>query len=774
MNTKILGWVEGVLIALIFLVPIAGPQMTKAKRAKPPTVTEAQAQPTTPENKLTPAEEKRREDAKRLRAAAKVDASRILAADSPEEVGNWLAHGRTYKEERFSPLDKINRDTVKNLGVAWEFETGTTRGLEASPIVSNGIAFVTGNWGRVFALDAKTGERLWEYDPEVPGERARYACCDIVNRGVAVWEGSVYVGTLDGHLVKLNADTGRPDWKIQTLIDPTRPYTITGAPRIIKGMVIIGNGGAELGVRGYITAYDAKTGQQRWRFYTVPGNPALPVENPELEEAMKTWSDQGGEFKWWEIGGGGTVWDSMAYDPELDILYIGVGNGSPWNRYMRSPGGGDNLFAASIVALKPDTGRKVWHYQTVPGDTWDFTATQHMILADLTINGQPRKVLMQAPKNGFFYVIDRATGELISAEAYVAVNWARGIDKATGKPIENPDTYYKDKTAEVRPAPIGGHNWQPMSFNPQTGLVYIPVIDSSFIYIQEQPLAYRPGLWNTGLDIPALSKTINDAIAAGQALPPAKGFIRAWDPVAQKERWSVPMTGSWNSGMLSTAGGLLFAGGADGIYNAYNAETGEQLWSMDLTTGILAPSVTYMIDGEQYIMVAAGWGGAGGVADFKNPASAAVKHGTNQGRVFAFKLGGKKTVDPLPPTRTPMQGAPPALNATPEQIEAGFKTYHGICVMCHGFLAESAGVIPDLRMSTPEVFARYQEIVLGGELKANGMASFADVLKPTDVEAVRAYVLSQAQAAWQKQQAPAPAPTPVTAPEAHEPSNDGG
>lgn len=694
---------------------------------------------------------------------AAVDDARLAAA--VDEAGSWLTHGGTYEEQRYSRLDAVNADTVAKLGLAWSHTFDTNRGQEATPIVADGVLYTTSAWSKVYAFDAKTGALLWEHDPKVPGETGFKACCDVVNRGVALYDGKVYSGTLDGRLIALDAKTGKLAWS-EVTVDQSKPYTITGAPRIVKGMVIIGNGGAELGVRGYITAYDAKTGEQLWRFYTVPGNPALPPENEAMAEAMKTWSDKGGTFKWWELGGGGTVWDSMAYDPELDLLYIGVGNGSPWNRYMRSPGGGDNLYNSSIVALKPETGKKVWHYQTTPGDGWDFTATQHMILADLQIEGQTRKVIMQAPKNGFFYVIDRATGELISAEAYVATNWATGVDKKTGRPIENPDVYYKDKMAVIWPAQVGGHNWQPMTFNPQTGLVYIPVIDAAAVYVQDNPLTYRPGLWNTGIDFVAVGKGITDAIAAGQPPPPAKGFIRAWDPIAQKERWSVPMGGAWNSGLLSTAGGLVFGGGMDGIYAAYDATDGKKLWSIDLTTGILAPAVTYTVDGEQYVMVSAGWGGAWGLANLKDPAAAAVKYGTNQGRVFAFKLGGKKTVEPLPPTRQPMNTEPPAVEGTPEQIEAGFKTFHGICAVCHGFLAESAGVIPDLRMSAPEVFARYQEIVLGGEFSDKGMPAFADVLKPTDVANLKAYVLTQAHAAWQKQHpvpgAPAPATPPAT------------
>ncbi|MEQ1866092.1 MAG: PQQ-dependent dehydrogenase, methanol/ethanol family [Micropepsaceae bacterium] len=696
---------------------------------------------------------------KRLTKASAIDGARIVGADAEPE--NWLAHGRTYGEQRYSPLDKIKADNVKNLGLAWTYETGTIRGLEASPIVVDGIMFATGSWSKVYALDAKSGEELWTYDPEVPGETGRKPCCDVVNRGVAVWKGRVYVGTLDGRLVALDAKTGKPVWDVQT-VDRNKPYTVTGAPRIVKGKVIIGNGGAELGVRGYITAYDADTGKQLWRFYTVPGDPRVPVENEHLKAAMPTWkADSGSGWKYWEVGGGGTAWDSMAYDPDLDLLYVGTGNGSPWSRFLRSPGGGDNLYLSSILAIKPDDGTLAWHFQTTPGDTWDYTATQHMILADLEIDGAIRKVIMQAPKNGFFYVLDRATGEFISAKNYIPVTWAKGLD-AKGRPIEDPATNYRDAPKMVQPSPHGGHNWQPMAYNPQTKLVYIPVQLTPFLFPFDKKREVKPGVWNTGLDLAAIASITMAGLLKGQPLPPVEGYAIAWDPISQKEVWRAKHPTFWNGGMLTTAGNLVFQGSGDGMFTAWKADSGEEVWKIDAKTGIIAPPVTYQVDGEQYVVVLAGWGGAL-VGGSPEPANAINKYGNN-GKIFAFKLGGQKTIEAQEIPHEPM-AKPPEEKLNRALVAKGDATYHRYCAVCHGFFAMSAGVVPDLRHSIPDVFARYKEIVLDGERKDTGMASFADQLKEDDVAAIRAYILNLANAEYAAQQKtaatpPTPAPTP--------------
>ena len=432
---------------------------------------------------------------------ANINQERIINADN--EPGSWLSHGRNYEEQRYSPLVQINKNNIDNLELAWSFDMSSTRALESTPIVVDGTMFLTSEWSIVYAIDAKTGNEVWYYDPEVPKDWGRKACCDVVNRGAAVWRGYVYSATLDGRLIKLDAKTGELVWEIDTLIDRARDYTITGAPRIANNLIFIGNGGAEYGVRGYVSAFDVDTGKLAWRFYTVPGDPSLPFEHPEMELAAETW--KGGE--WWKIGGGGTVWNSIVYDPEFNQVYIGVGNGTPWTRVIRSPGGGDNLFLSSMIALDADTGKMNWHYQTTPGDNWDYTAVQDMMLAEIEIDGDKRKVIMQAPKNGFFYVLDRKNGELLRAHKYAEVNWATHVDMETGRPVENKDKDYLEEKQWILPGALGGHNWQAMSFDPDLGLVYIPTQIAPTIYKMTEEwqktgkLKYKPNSWNTGVEL---------------------------------------------------------------------------------------------------------------------------------------------------------------------------------------------------------------------------------------------------------------------------------
>lgn len=661
-----------------------------------------------------------------------VTAASIVQADP----ANWLSHGRTYSEQRHSPLNSITTDNVAELGLLWSYDLGTSRGIEATPIVHNGVMYVTSTWNIVHALDAKTGNKIWSFDPKVDKKQGAKGCCDVVNRGVAIWGDSVFTGTIDGRLISLNAKTGHKNWDINT-IDKSKPYTITGAPRIIKGKVIIGNGGAEMGVRGYFSAYDTKTGDLVWRFYTVPGNPADGFENDTMEMAAKTWN---GEY--WAAGGGGTAWDSMAYDPKLDLLYVGVGNGSPWNQGIRSPEGGDNLFLSSIVAVRPDTGEYVWHYQTTPGESWDYTATQHMILADLEIQGQIRKVIMQAPKNGFFYVIDRVTGEFISGKNFVPVTWATHIDEKTGRPVEVEAARYYDKTPVFQlPGPLGAHNWHPMSFSPDTGLVYIPAQEAPWVYGKRENYKHVDGLWNTGTDFQfAILPT--DAATFKALKSMVKGRLLAWDPVAQKEVWSFEHGGPWNGGILSTSGGLVFQGTSDAHFAAYNATTGERQWKFFTQTGIGAAPITYEIDGEQYVAVASGWGGSfvlgfGGVLPSGSVA--------NVGRVMVFKIGAKAELPKLAEKDFVVPTLPEMLDVSDEVIAKGLNTYSNTCVTCHGDQAFSSGLIPNLRFSPITKNAEaWNSVVREGALAENGMPNFGKVLDRDTAEAIRAYVISEA------------------------------
>ena len=665
---------------------------------------------------------------------AAVNTERLLAADS--EPGNWMAHGRTYSEQRYSPLTQINDENVADLGLAWHFDLGDTRGIEATPIVVDGVMYVTGGWSKVFALDAKTGAEIWRYDPKIDKAWFVNMCCDAVNRGVAAWDGKIFVGVGDGRLVALDAANGAVQWEVQTT--PTdKPYSITGAPRVVDGKVIIGNGGSELGVRGYVTAYDANTGDQVWRFYTVPGDPSKPFENAIHAETVKTWSGE-----WWTVGGGGTAWDAMAHDPELNLLYIGVGNGAPWNRVYRSDGSGDNLFLSSIVALRPDTGEYVWHYQTTPGESWDYTATQHMILADIELEGRMRKLIMQAPKNGFFYVLDRETGEFISAEKYTMATWATHVDPESGRPVEAPEARYEETGVPTLqfPHPLGGHNWHPMSYSPDTGLVYIPAQEIPIVYGHDSEYEYNPKGWNVGVRF-ELAGAPDDPDTRAQLGQMVKGHIAAWDPVTQTERWRVQHPNMWNGGLLSTAGNLLFQGNAEGEFVAYTADTGEKLWSHFAQTGVVAGPVTYTVDGEQYVAVAAGWGGS--FAMVGGELAKRSRGAVSRPRVLVYKLGGEHA---LPPEPTPEQMAaitPMEPVGDEETIVAGHKLYMTNCHMCHGDRAVSGSSVPDLRKMTADTWELFEPIVLGGMRHEKGMVGFADRISRDDANAIYAYLVKR-------------------------------
>ena len=658
-------------------------------------------------------------------STSQVDTARIARAD--EEPGNWFTVGRTFSEQHFSPLTQIDEDNVAELGFAWDYDTRSTRGLEASPVVIDGTLYTSGNWGRVYALNAATGEEIWTYDPEVPGSWARKACCDVVNRGVAVWKGLAFVGSLDGRLIALDAATGEPAWEQDTLIDRRRAYTITGAPRIIGDRVIIGNGGADYGVRGYVTAYDAATGRQAWRFFTVPGPPSEPFEHPELAMAAETWDPQSR----WEFAGGGTAWDGMAYDPELDLLYVGTGNGAPYPLSTRSPAGGDNLFLASILAIDPDTGQLVWHYQTTPGENWDYTAVQPLLLADLQIDGRLRKVILQAPKNGFFYVLDRETGELLSAEPYVTVDWASHVDMATGRPVPVPAGDYDREAKIISPSWWGGHNWQPMAFSPLTGLVYIPTMEIAMTFerVQED---YAEGQQNFGV----LTRD-DSSLTYNPARPHA---LKAWDPVAQREVWRIDYRFAYNGGLLATAGNLVFQGTVDGRFKAYTADTGKRLADIEVGTSIMAAPVTYTVNGTQFIAVMAGYGG-GGLGRF--PEGSAAREYGNAGRIVAFKLGGGAV--PIPPrvdwsADVPL---PPRREVSEETFEEGRRHFYDACSECHQLSDQPSGY-PNLLRMEPATHDLFNRIVLEGFFDSEGMPGFGARFTAVEVDAIHAFLIETA------------------------------
>ena len=660
--------------------------------------------------------------------AAKVD-ERFIAANA-RTGKDWPSYGLNYQENRFSPLKQINDRNVGQLGLAWSYNLDSSRGVEATPIVVGGVMYVSAPWSVVHAVDARTGKPLWTYDPQVPREMAYKGCCDVVNRGVAVYQGKVFVGAFDGRLIALDAATGKPMWATDTVENKKFSYTITGAPRVFKGKVYIGNGGAEYGARGYVTAYDAETGKQVWRFYTVPGDPELPYESKALEEAARTWDPAG---KYWEAGGGGTVWNSLVFDPELNQMYIGVGNGSPWAHRKRSPAGGDNLYLGSIVALDPDTGAYKWHYQETPGDNWDFTSAQDIVQADIKIDSKLRKVLLHAPKNGYFFVIDRESGKFISAKNFVPVNWAKGFDSA-GRPIMDPAVRVAEK-AEIIPGPLGGHNWHSMSFSPRTGLAYIPAQHVPTALADDpnwkQFNSNKPGQfmsnngWNTGR-----------IMLQAQSQP--FGRLIAWDPVKQKEAWRHEHVSPWNGGTLATAGNLVFQGTADARLLAYDASSGKKLWDSPMGSGVMAAPVTYELDGKQYVSIAVGWGGAFGLgdraADFKSP-----------GTVYTFVLGGKA---PMPErVAYQMNALVGGLPYDPKLVAEGGALYNSNCVACHGFPGISkGGALPSLSYLPAPMIDQLGTFIINGPATSRGMPNFAGKLSEEDVQKIRAFILGMADA----------------------------
>jgi quinohemoprotein ethanol dehydrogenase len=653
-----------------------------------------------------------------------------------KQGSNWLSYGRTYSEHHYSPLTRINSDNVRELGLAWSLDLPGERTLEATPLEVDGVLYFTGTYGKAYAADAKSGRLLWSFDPDFAHYNPQVLRMTMGgHRGVAYWKGKVYVAVVDGRLFALDAKTGKPVWSTQTFDSKDAHKAISGAPRVFNGRVIIGHGGAEFATRGYVTAYDAETGTQLWRFYTVPGDPKKGFESAAMTMAAKTWNGQ-----WWRWGGGGTVWDNFTYDPDLNRIYIGVGNGGPWNSGIRSPGDGDNLFLCSIVALDADTGHYIWHYQFNPRESWDWKATTNMILADLTIAGSHRSVLMQAPSNGFFYVIDRMTGKLISAEKYTKATWAERIDLETGRPVEAPNIRYQHGAVVIWPSIAGAHGWQPMSFNPNTGLVYIPTV--------KQPERIEPADDLENLNNP--TRQYFQVLGSRAQLPkvdPDDGTstLLAWDPVTQKKRWEVHYDGFWNGGTMTTAGNLVFQGTGRGQFLAYDAGTGHVAWRFDAGLGIIGAPISYEVQGVQYIAILVGYGGSAGnggkIFDY------GWRFNEQPRRLLAFAIG--KSI-PLPSGNNPPRYAVHAVDDAAIVVDSklaaeGFRLFHSTCAGCHGVQLESTGSIaPDLRESRLAMdWASFRSVVHDGLLSSADMPKYDD-LSEQDLRGLYMYIRQRA------------------------------
>jgi len=658
-------------------------------------------------------------------AAAAVDAMRLMQGTNDPNL--WAHYGGSYNEQRFSPLEAINTDNVSQLGLAWYADYDTNQNQHGSPLYVDGVIYVSTARNVVHAFDARSGERVWTYTPiMIPNPNL-----GLVNRGMAAYNGKVYMGMLDAQLVAIDAATGEPAWTVDTVPESLglggmrNQYSITMAPRVAKGKVFIGGSGGEFGARGWIAAYDAETGEEAWRFWTVPGNPEMGFEADHLRVAAETWPK---DKPFWEQGGGGTVWDAAVYDPVTDLLYFGTGNGTPWNRMMRDPSDGDNLFVASVVAVDPDTGEYVWHYQETPGDSWDYDAVSPMMTADLVFDGVERHVILHPSKNGFMYVLDAATGQLISGDAFTGVTWALGIDSATGRPIEAPGARYETEPFNIGPGAPGGHTWHPNAFSPETGLIYIPTWENySAMAPQKMPEEGPPPLIAFGgqVDRDTLkphNKQAND------------GWLQAWDPVARKVVWETPRGPRATSGALATAGDLVFMGNSNGnMLAAYNAATGEQLWSYDAQSAVYAAPITYELDGEQYI--AASVGGTGG-SDYYAP---------SYGRMLVFKVGGAVQL-PEKVSYTPPELNPPPSTATPELIARGGAVYAEHCSVCHGNNAvQQRSSFPNLTLS-PMLYSQagFDQIVLQGARVQRGMANYSDRLTADDSMAIREFIIARA------------------------------
>jgi len=648
---------------------------------------------------------------------------------------DWPAYGRTFSESRFSPLRQVNDANVSRLGLAWSLDLDVTNSITA-PVEAGGIIYLAAGYSIVHAVRATDGRLLWRYDPKVPEAAGQKLRAGWGIRGLALWKDKVYVGTQDGRLLALAAATGKLVWSVQTL-DPANGAFISGAPRAFNGKIVIGNAGGDFSpLRGYVTAYDAETGGQIWRFYVVPGRPGSKdgaASDEIMDQAAKTWTGE-----WWKFGGGGNVWNAMTFDPELNRLYLGTGNAEPSNWKIRSPGGGDNLYTASVVAVDADTGRYVWHYQTTPGDAWDYDSATDMTLATLSIQGHPQRVMLHAAKNGFFYVIDRNNGRLISAEKLGKVTWADRVDLATGRPVETPGARYQDRDVLLWPSFQAVHHWTPQSFSPLTGLTYVPTLEMATPFGDE---GVDKSHWKPKLLTPEFAGfTPGDGDVPKDA---GKSILKAWDPIAQKAVWSIETPGISEGGTLATAGNLVIQGRADGHLHALSADTGKDLWSFNAGVAVTGVPITYSVNGRQYVTITSGPLNGATAAFGSVSARWGWESRGHPRRLLTFTLDGKAS---LPPASTPSFAKPlaaPEFKIDPAKVEVGAHEFVR-CLLCHGTAAIAGGNAPDLRASPVLLSAEgFAAIVRDGTLLSRGMPRFAE-LSDSQLDALRHYVRAKA------------------------------
>ena len=671
-------------------------------------------------------------------AAAPVAAARAADPLANPAPGEWPSDGRDYTAQRYSPLTEVNQQNVGQLGLAWYADLDTYRGVEATPVYADGVLYNTLAWNITTAYDARTGRVLWTYDPQTPREYGRLACCEPVARGLALSGNKVIIATLDGRLIALDKATGQPVWTTRTFEQNSRyAYSITGAPRVFGNRVVVGQSGGDLGVRGFVSAYNVETGAEEWKFYLTPN----PEDRPDgaasdgVNAMMRaTWADTG---LWRELGGGANPWDTIGYDPALNLVYVGTGNSVPHARFYRSNNEGDNLFVCSIVALDATTGEYRWHYQMNPGEEWDWTCTQSMVQADLMIDGRMRQVIMQAPKNGFFYVLDRATGEFIHAGAHVYQNWNLGFD-ANGRPQVSDAVRYGEEPRLVAPGPGGAHNWFPMAFSPRTGLAYFPAYQSAFVYAlqpgwQPQPMRSNSG-WG-GFGNPHTAQLNQEAIALDRA------YLTAWDPVNNEIAWQVPLPRHGNGGVMVTASDLVFEGTTRQTFAAFNARTGRQLWEFPTQSAPVAGAISYEVDGVQYIAINAGWGGGAAMIE----RGAGIEMPRAPARLLVFRLGGTAQLPPLP-EQASAPPEPPPLRASEATVARGRDLFAQTCAVCHG--QNAIGGVKDLRHMTAETHGLFNRIVRDGLYLEKGMANFSDLVSEEDANAIHAYLIARANEDW--------------------------